>query len=708
MSAVWTINGTTFAAAGVESAVANFRSGAGSTLRLDIATAYDAAPLLSYDAACTVACDGTAYFRGKARSARPSADGSIEGQSIEIRDAWHDLEETIYQEPWSVGSGSVMLPIAVLGVASGTGARITTSQQITEAVNYAISTGVAIQLGSVPTGILLWPTEVRNISVAEVIRLSLRYHADWVPWIDHSTGPPTLNFTARSALTTRALDAADLSSVDIVRRDDLKPAAVRIVYLNATVIDGVVYRDGIVDKYPGGGPDSGPRVLSTVIELAGGQMQFQKSRIQTRILPTDQASAKTWLKKKFPHLKDVDPAHFTVTEWEKELVDDADDHPDPINPRAERLEPADADDLPRELVRGTIEDWMRKKVGRVRISVSIKSAAGATAAEKAAIAKGTPPVTVTATNAVTKIYKGITQFTAPEAAPTGIAQRVYESLSSYQYDGSVSFEAEDAPVTRYHGTALNITGGASGWSTMAAAVHQVSVDIGRGRVSLSVGPAPYVSAEDFLELQRLFRGRPVTWMSQAERTSNELGAENDPGSKGDTVSGYDAPDTFVDPVETSVQQPLEAYISGGKVLVRPGYVGAVMPTIAGTPLDAGTPPELTPAEGDNWLHLKGTYEPSVFEIGTGYAAVGSAGTVSNVTFALTAVSTASPAETYPKITGGSAADGTFDILWGKIVKAGDEVTIEVPSGGGDAQIVFMPPNHYVAFRNANASAPAAP
>jgi len=706
MSAVWAINGTPFDQAGVESAVATFRAGAPSEMRLGLVRAYDAAPLVSYGAAVTITCDGTAYFRGRARAIQPSANESTEGQTMEIVDAWQDLEDTIYQEPWAAGVGSVMLPMAVLGVASGTGARITTSQQITEAVNYAISAGVSIQMGSVPTGILLWPTEVRNVSVAEVIRLSLRFHADWVPWIDHATSPPTLNITARASLSTRVLAAADLAAVNIIRRDDLQPASVRIVYLNATVIDGVVYRDGIIDKYPAGGPDSGPRVLSNVVELAGGQMQFQKSRIQTRPLPTDQASAKAWLKKKFPHLKDVPDSHFNVTEWDKELIADVDDHPEPINPRAQRLVAADADDLPRELIRGTIEDWMRKKVGRVRISVSITPTGTATATTRAAIRKGTPPLTVTATNAVTKIYKGVTQFTAPESAPTGIAQRIYESLAVYQHEGSVTFEAEDVPTTRYHGTALNITGGASGWSSMLATVHQATVDIGSGSVSLSIGPAPFLSAEDFLELQRLFRGRPVTWMSQAERTSNELGAEEEPGSKGDTVSGYDAPETFADPIEVSAnEQPLEAYIAAGKVLVRPGFVSGVVPTIGGVAINAATPPQLTPAEGDNWLHLRGTYEPSTHTIAPGYVAIGSAGTVSAVSFVLTASATPSPAEDYPTVTGGAATDGHFDILWGKIVKDGDSVAIEEPSGGGNASVVFMPPNLYVAFRNVNVSAP---
>lgn len=145
-----------------------------------------------------------------------------------------------------------------------------------------------------------------------------------------------------------------------------------------------------------------------------------------------------------------------------------------------------------------------------------------------------------------------------------------------------------------------------------------------------------------------------------------------------------------------------------EAFVTPGFVNNVMPKIGGVLLDATPSPGITIVEGDNWLHLKGTYEPSVFELGAGYAAVGSAGSVSDLSFVLTNTQNPSPAEEYPKITGGAASDGNFDILWGKIVKDGDSVTIEIPSGGGDAAVVFMPPSLYVAFRNTNTSAPAAP
>jgi hypothetical protein len=150
--------------------------------------------------------------------------------------------------------------------------------------------------------------------------------------------------------------------------------------------------------------------------------------------------------------------------------------------------------------------------------------------------------------------------------------------------------------------------------------------------------------------------------------------------------------------------PLTAYIRDGEVAVTPGYVNGVMPTLDGSALDATVTPSLAPSEGDNWLHLRGTYEPSTYELAAGYIAIGAAGTVSAVSFVLTGSPTPSPAEDYPKLTSGATAvDGHFDILWGKIVKDGDSVVIEIPSGGGDAAIVFMPPDLYVAFRDVNVS-----
>ncbi|WP_193214795.1 hypothetical protein [Luteolibacter marinus] len=621
MSVLWTIGGVSLENLGLEFVGGTFRTGAASEMRLRRVCDFDAVPLFSYADPVTLVRNGTKYFQGKVASRPSYGSGSNEGQEIVIRDAWQDLEDTVYLEPWSVGAGTFDFPVAVLGV-NKLGESISTGTQVIDALAMAIDAGADLQAGSIPAGIPLWPTEVRNVSVAEVIRISTRLHPDWVPWIDHSTTPPTINFTPRATLAAVALDvsgAGDVESFSVTPRDDLKPDAVRITYTNATIIDGVTYRDGILDKWPEAGPDKGPRVLSSVIELAGGQMQFQKSRIQTRNLPTDQATAKAWLKLKFPHLRDVPDGEFNVTEFEKTLVEEIEDHPDPINPRAVRLDVDNVDDLPRELVRGSIEDWMRKKVGQVRVKVALAVAGGASAATKEAIAKGMPPFTVTGTDAVTKIYKGVTQWVAPEAAPTGIAQAVYESLETYQYEGSVTLVLEDVTAARYHGTALNLLGGMAAWATMKAGVNQVDFDIDSGSVTLRFGPAAYLQADDFLELQRLLRGRAPTWMSSAERTSNELGAENDPGSKGDTVGGYDIPQTVLDPAiggeagttpyRVSVRYDSEAEmwmasVEPGFVVCRDPSSSAADPLKYWMPVDgedvalnAETPPEFEVTDG---------------------------------------------------------------------------------------------------------------
>lgn len=581
MSVAWTIAGQSLDELGLTLAGGTFRSGAPSVLRLRQQAAFDAAPLFAYGTSVALVRGGATYFQGKVASIPRFGRGSSEGQEIQLVDAWQDLEDTIYLEPWAVGSGSYEFPMAVLG-RSKTGGQITTGQQIREAVEFAISAGVALQLGSVPDGIVLTPSEVRNVSCAEVIRISTRLHPDWLPEIDHSTTPATFKVTPRATMPTIALSLdgeTGVTEFSIARRDDLKPEAVRIIYTNATIIDGVTYRDGIVDKHPSGGPDKGPRVLSTVIELAGGQMQFQKARIQTRPIPEDSDSPgiKAWVKKKYLHLREVPEADFEVTAFFKTLIDDPDDHPDPINPRAERLPVDDADDLPRELVRGTIEDWMRKKVGEVYIQLGITPNAGASLLSKSQIAKGTPAFSVVATNATTKIYKGVTSWVAPESAPSGVAASVYNALAAYQFEGTVSLELDDVTATRYHARRLNLTGGAGEWESMGAMIHGFSFDVDSGSATLSIGPAPHLSAEDFLELQRLMRGRPVTWMSEAERTSNELGAEFDPGSKGDTVSGYDIPVTTMAPAAAAIYPPFyprEIVDDGGtwKATLQPGYL----------------------------------------------------------------------------------------------------------------------------------------
>jgi hypothetical protein len=569
----WSINSLPLDAAGVRVAGATFRTMAPSVLRLERHTAFDATETLAFGAAVTITRGSTIFFQGKVASVPKGGTAEDEYQAVEVEDAWAELEATIYQETWGLGSGAILQPKFVLGVLLNEDTNLfeyaDAGKTVRAVVEYAIEQGVALQVGTVPTGVNFIPADYANHSCSEVITLALKQHPDWVPWIDHSTVPPTFNVTKIADMAAVAMDvdgAGEVESFDVVRRDDLLPEAVRIVYEFATTIGDEVFRNIVVDKYPSGGPDGGPRVMQAHFPLAGMQMQIQKSRVQTRTLPTSAAAAKAWIKAKYPHLKDVADASFVVVGWEKTLAEDADEMPEPVNPNATRLAVASATDLPRELVRGTIEDWMRRKVGKVRITPRIRAVSSATDAEKRAIRLGTPAVVVTATNAVTKLYKGISHWVMPEQVPVGIAEQTYRAIhASMPHQGSVALAQQEAGAVRYHGKKVNLTGAASPWAAMHAPVHTVDVDIERGMTVVSFGPVPHLAPADFIEMQRTLRYRPVRWWTFEERGSSTLGDEAAASSAGDTVAGFDGPTETFEPLAERLAlgfQVLEIYKDG--------------------------------------------------------------------------------------------------------------------------------------------------
>jgi hypothetical protein len=608
---VWTLNDSRLDLLGLTLVSGHFRSYGVSTMRLERACDYDATPLFTFGTPVLLARDGVPVFQGKIHSNPVRASGAVEGQSLEISDAWADLETMVYQEPWALGSGSVLLPRAVLGIGwnsvSEEWERITAGAQIREVINYAIANGVDIQLGSLPTGELMIPSEVSNVTCVEMLRACLKLHPDWIPYLDHSTTPPTFHVVPTGTATAASFPvdgSGQVEAFQVVHRTDLLPDSVRVVYELATTIDDEVYRNVVVDKFPVSGPDAGPRVIMATIPLAGMQMQIQKSRIQTRTIPTGTgAAADAYVIKRFPAMAAVDPDHFVVTQWDRTVVADPDPMPDPISAQAPKValdDPDDPDELPRELLKGTLEDWMRRKSGTVRIDMKVVPLAGATDAERAAIKSLPCGFTVTATNATTKIYKGISQWVAPETVPTGIAQETYQAiLAAMTYQGTVTLTDADVGATSYHGRNLSLTGGPAAWATMKAPIHSVDFDVVNGRVEIGFGPIPALAPADFLELQRILRFRPSKWWSfgpDGERGSNQIGAAAAPSAAGDTVGGCEGPDRDQWHCSGALEQfqvngiyndsgTWKCRVKQGQVLTinpEPGTVSAYLPT---TPAD---------------------------------------------------------------------------------------------------------------------------
>ena len=90
------------------------------------------------------------------------------------------------------------------------GERMSAAQIISAAIDYAAGIGINIQKGAIDAPVTPPWIETTDKTLSEIIRLALLWQPDAVPWIDHTTSPPTLHVTRRSAMEQTELDFAGL------------------------------------------------------------------------------------------------------------------------------------------------------------------------------------------------------------------------------------------------------------------------------------------------------------------------------------------------------------------------------------------------------------------------------------------------------------------------------------------------------------------
>ncbi len=465
-------------------------------------------------------------------------------------DAWADLEEIIYKEDWPIGPGVIKLPKVVLGLNSQ-GIRISTGQQIREALEYAISEGAHLQIGAIADGPTLWPSEAANKSCLGIILGELEMTPGRVGYLNHNTTPPTINFINSTSLGSSAipLNGQNVFDVSYAEKTRTKPRGVRITYETAAEINGEPFRNVYFDE---AGATTGRRIVEAVVPLAGMKMQTQKQEIETRDLPPDEddSAAKEYLKVKFPMLGLLNEASWDVENFTSRYIPPvAANLPPNISDRVARLVPGGISDLPRELVRGQAAAWMRTKQGEVLCQCDFVVADGISEEDRKVFknfeGEGRT-FTVTGTNAISKVYVGMSQYTEGEGRPTGVAAAVFAAATAPAWEGSVSMVDSEVPLSGYMGRRVSLNAG-GGSAMPGMAVHSETINIEAGVTTVAFGPLPYLSAGEFVDLQRSINQRPVTWWSGNERTSNKLGAEGDSSSAGDTINGFDLPNTIVPP-----------------------------------------------------------------------------------------------------------------------------------------------------------------
>jgi len=524
--------------------------------------AMDSAPMAVEGTICTVYNGATSIFSGRIHKIPRKGDGKDESVSYELRDAWYDFEQNVFQQGWNVltldNMGNPVITEeyrsrCILGMTIG-GIAESAAGTISEIVTWAIGVGANCQLGtigintyvalaggSIPT---LPYNEILDLPCSKAIQKVLEYCPDAVTWFDYSTSPPTFNVTRRYNLpvvnlpfvNTAATEAIEIAAIP----DTSRPSVViRYEQTNKITSDGNTVASTVIipDIYPSGATGTEYGALVQTVELPGGNAAYQTQSLQVTAIPQastdagamaffyDRSDALNGRTNDSTHAYSLDRLSFVDGEFYTQVAaGQVDSGGNPVS--------TDPTDFPNAILWGTVSDWMNETAANIIVSGGITYAypdsatpgsedfnevnsailyfGGATMDQATGIITTNGDnndniitITVKATSGVTKTYQQLSNYTQPEPVPIGIAQLLYENLNPVQYEGTYRIVSQECPPVNM-GVAVNIVGSnQSAWATMQAPVQEIEFDYDGGMTTLHFGPPAHI---DFNTLMAQLRG----------------------------------------------------------------------------------------------------------------------------------------------------------------------------------------------------------
>ena len=616
----WTLqySGTekTLAAWGLANAVLELVSQGADTFTVEAPNqAVDAAASFAYQGAVilrsgrtgsgTSWTGGTICFQG-VRGLNP-AKGSAreESRTYKFHGPWWWLESTVFQQQTTINSTSTpsststVLTSDLFLMQSLLGHKYTNGQQITEIITAANAAGIPIQAGSELPSVSLSHTDaladtggtpaadapiyqIRDMTMAEAVKQCLRWAPDAVTWFDYSTTPPTFHCKGRGSLSAVSLAIAngtDHESLRITPREDLQLAAVVLRFKILNSINGQSFLNITTDKYPTGATETEPFALVQTLDLAGGKVTTQKANITTAAISAagdSQATKLAFWQTFLPWLNDPRIDASTVSISDPAFTNPAGTTITPLGTYPNYLAPSQSG--------GSLANWMYNSDGTavvwepVKMTATVKykrypvpasTAAFGTGANARPVedftgtATGTAApgkqlqVNLTATNATTQEYSASTSAESGDPVPIGLAQWIYNTLSTLHYEGAHTLVEPEVTFQAGPGKVLNLTGGLSAWTSMAALIQSATYELDTGRTTLNFGPPGHLSPGDFVRLLSMNRYR-VVWDNPSARTTGlpTTGGQVDLGNAGGKEnSSADIPTwkvlMMVDPASTA-------------------------------------------------------------------------------------------------------------------------------------------------------------
>lgn len=486
---------------------------------------FDSTVLASYGTACKLYRDGVKWFDGTAFVTPRSARAASERQVVSFVGPWNFLERNILKAPWFQASDSstiytshVLFPLQSV------------ADHITDALQYAIDRGANIQIGTITAPIIPPMFEVTDLTIAGAI-LRLSYYApDCVGWFDYSTDPPTFHFQPRSQLATASLEmpsagnpfGSRLEVVEPLARNDLKIENVALTFEINSTVDGESVFGFYLDHYPPSTTGLEDRCLSAVINLQGFSATTVTGYVEAEAIDVNSLS---WWQQVVPALRDSRILGLTFAGTPERI--DYDTGATITN------------GLGRRVIDGQLADWMvnpdgsdiswQKEIVTCEFEMQVQLDDAEELSDlNVQIARQKYQVEITTTNAPAgeTTYSTLATFEEGDPRPTGMAEYLYNSLNTLQYDVVIVQHKSDCDGEVQLGNTVNIDNSAeSAWASMFALVQQVVCDIDRGTTEITCGPARHLSIDQILELLRVGRIRR-RWTNPSTVTDGAMSARD--------------------------------------------------------------------------------------------------------------------------------------------------------------------------------------